>query len=107
MTGSVINQMVKFEHLDTVNDETLEGLKQQRNQFGGRKFGEFLRMINNLKAAQGSVVPNSEYIHVLENGGWQLLSITERTSELAEAMAEEGNLLLRVPASDHQWAWPS
>ena len=80
---------------------------QQRNQFGGRKFGKFLHMIDSLKAARGSAVPNSEYIHVLENGGWQLLSITERTSELAEAMVEEGNLLLRVPASDHQWAWPS
>ena len=30
---------------------------------------------------------------MLENGGWQLLSITERTSELAE----EGNLLLKSP----------
>ena len=39
-----------------------------------------------------------EYIHVLVNGGWRSPSITERTSELAEAMAEEGNLLLRVPS---------
>ena len=37
-------------------------------------------------------------IHVLENGGWRSLSITERTPELAKAMAEEGNLLLRVPS---------
>ena len=43
-------------------------------------------------------MPNSKYIHVLENGGWRSLSITERTSELAEAMAEEDNLLLRVPS---------
>ena len=39
---------------------------------------------------------------MLENGRWQSLSITEQTSELAEAMAEamaeEGNLLLRVPS---------
>ena len=31
---------------------------------------------------------------MLENGRWRSLSITEQTSELAEAMAEEGNLLL-------------
>ena len=37
-------------------------------------------------------------IHILENDGWWLLSITERTSELVEAVAEEGNLLLRVPS---------
>ena len=29
---------------------------------------------------------------MLENGGWQSLSITEQTTELAEAMAKEGNL---------------
>ena len=58
-------------------------------------------MIDSLKAARGGTVPNSEYIHMLENGRWWSLLITERTSELAEAMAEEGNLLLRVPASDH------
>ena len=34
---------------------------------------------------------------MLENGRWRSPSITERTSELAKAMAEEDNLLLRVP----------
>ena len=42
-------------------------------------------------------MPNSEYIHVLENGGWWSMSITEQTSELAEAMVED-NLLLRIPS---------
>ena len=53
-------------------------------------------VIFTLKAARGGAVQNSEYVYMLENGGWRSLSITERTSEFAEAMAEEGNLLLRI-----------